>query len=238
LPTIRLSGQDVAYGVRRSERAKNVRLKVSANDGLVVIVPGDYDADDIPPILREKGDWIRKQLAYFATAPAWQPEGEPEEGQTVLLEGRPLVLRLLPARDTARSSTVTQDDDVLELALHGRDRGRARKVLERWLRERARERINDALNAMASARGISYGQIYVMDQRTRWANCSRLGNLSFNWRLVMAPPEVLRYVVAHEVAHLRERKHSPRFWLMVTGMVGDVEGPRRWLREHGGELRL
>ena len=94
------------------------------------------------------------------------------------------------------------------------------------------------LAALSAGRGLGYGRIYVMDQRTRWGGCSRLANLSFNWRLVMAPPEVLRYVVAHELAHLREGKHSPRFWLTVTGMVGDTERPRRWLREHGGELRL
>lgn len=238
LPTIRLSVREVAYELRRSERARNVRLKVNASVGLVVVVPHDYDARRVPPLLRENAGWICRQLAYFEVVPAWKPEGEPQDGQTLLYEGRPRTLRVTSASDGARWSKVAPSGETICLAVHRRDEGRRRQVLERWFRARARERIETELTALSAGRGPGYGRLYVMDQRTRWGGCSGLGNLSFNWRLVMAPPEVLRYVVAHELAHLREPKHSPRFWLIVRGMAGDVEGPRRWLREHGEELRV
>lgn len=238
MPNINLCGRDVAYELRRSDRARNVRLRVDGKAGLVVVVPRDHDARRVPPILREKAEWICRQLAHFETAPAWEPEGEPRDGQSILLEGRPTTLGLVRASGAERHSKVLSSDGMLSLVLHSRDEGRARSVLERWLRARARDRIETELASLSAHRDLKYGRVYVMDQRTRWGGCSRRGNLSFNWRLIMAPPEVLRYVVAHELAHLRERKHSPRFWLMVTAMVGDIEGPRRWLREHGGELRL
>ncbi len=228
----------MSYELRRSDRARNVRLKVSAEEGLLVVMPHDYDPERVPPILREKAEWICRQLAYFASAPAWKPEGELGDGQTVLFEGRSLILRVKAAPEGARWSTVALSADTLSLSLHDRDRQAARRVLERWYRREARRRIEACMADLGGKSGIPSARVYVMDQRTRWGGCSRLGNLSFNWRLMMAPPEVLRYVVAHELAHLRERRHSPRFWLIVTGMVGDVEGPRRWLREHGGELRL
>lgn len=233
MPLVRLGDHDVEYEVRRSGRAKNVRLKVNAADGLVVVVPEAYDATTLPSLLVGRRGWIEKQLAYFRTAPAWEPEAEPNDGQTILFQGDRHALSITEA-GVGQRSTVSLDGRQVQMRLHPRDQGLA--VLTRWLRQQARSRIEAELDALA--RGREHGRVYVMDQKTRWGSCSGRGNLSFNWRLVMAPPEVLRYVVAHELAHLAERKHSPRFWLVVRGMVGDVDGPRRWLRENGGKLRL
>jgi predicted metal-dependent hydrolase len=106
------------------------------------------------------------------------------------------------------------------------------------MREQARERIEDRLQALSGEHGFAYGRIFIRDQRTRWGSCSRRGNLSFSWRLVMAPPYVLEYVVAHELAHLRVWNHNRRFWVLLQGLVGDPEPARAWLRHHGGSLRL
>ncbi|MEN6332902.1 MAG: SprT family zinc-dependent metalloprotease [Phycisphaerales bacterium] len=233
MPTVRLGECDVAYEVRRSSRARNVRLKVNAADGLVVVIPEAYDVTTVPDMLVGRRGWIEKQLAYFRTAPAWEPEAEPNDGQTILFRGDPHLLSVCAATAGQRSS-VSLERHSIQIHLPPQDKGLA--VLTRWLRQQARSQIEGELRVLAQGR--EYGRLYVMDQRTRWGSCSGKNNLSFNWRLVMAPPEVLRYVVAHEIAHLTERKHSPRFWLVVRGLVGDVEGPRRWLREHGGKLRL
>jgi predicted metal-dependent hydrolase len=88
----------------------------------------------------------------------------------------------------------------------------------------------------AEALGVSYGRIEVRDQHTRWGSCSPRGTLSFNWRLVLAPLEVLDYVVVHELCHLREANHSPRFWRLVADRRPDWREQRGWLREHGAEL--
>ena len=78
---------------------------------------------------------------------------------------------------------------------------------------------------------VRAGRVYVMGQKTKWGNCSSMGNLSFNWRLILAPPAVLDYVVVHELAHLAEPRHSKRFWLIVRSHCGDYERHRRWLRQ-------
>jgi predicted metal-dependent hydrolase len=88
----------------------------------------------------------------------------------------------------------------------------------------------------AEALGVSYGRIEVRDQRTRWGSCSPRGTLSFNWRLALAPLEVLDYVVVHELCHLREANHSPRFWRLVAERRPDWREQRAWLRENGAEL--
>ena len=84
--------------------------------------------------------------------------------------------------------------------------------------------------------GVDYGRITVRDQRTRWGSCSAKGNLNFNWRLILAPGEVLDYVVVHELAHRREMNHSKRFWSLVEMVLPDYERRRRWLKENGEAL--
>lgn len=84
--------------------------------------------------------------------------------------------------------------------------------------------------------GVTFGRVSVRDQRTRWASCSREGNLSFNWRLTLAPPETLDYVVIHELAHRLEMNHSRRFWAHVEKVCPDHKSHRKWLRKNGEQL--
>src|SRR5206468_5218175 len=107
----------------------------------------------------------------------------------------------------------------------------------RWYRSRAREAITAAVCREADRLGLhGYERIRIGDQRTRWGSCSARGTLSFNWRLVLAPLEVLDYVVVHELAHLLVPNHSPHFWQLVEHRRPQWRAQRAWLREHGPEL--
>lgn len=88
----------------------------------------------------------------------------------------------------------------------------------------------------AKLMGVSYGRITIRDQKTRWGSCSGKGNLNFNWRLILAPEEVLDYVVVHELAHRREMNHSPRFWAQVAAVLPDYQKRRQWLKQNGDLL--
>jgi predicted metal-dependent hydrolase len=114
-------------------------------------------------------------------------------------------------------------------ANHAVDVGAA---LGAWLRRQARADIAKRLPVRAKEMRQRPGRVYVMGQRTKWGGCSRRRNLSFNWRLVMAPPEVLDYIVVHELGHLAEPYHSTKFWLIVRSYCGDYDRHRRWLRDH------
>ena len=110
------------------------------------------------------------------------------------------------------------------------------RMTEREGRARARELVHELVGKQAPLLGVRAGRIAIRDQRTRWGSCSSRGTLSFNWRLVLAPLAVAEYVVVHELCHLREPNHSPRFWQLVAAARPGYGGERRWLAEHGWEL--
>ena len=101
---------------------------------------------------------------------------------------------------------------------------------------KAKETITKRVSYFARLMGVSYRNITIREQKTRWGSCSSEKNLNFNWKLILAPPEVLDYVVVHELCHRLEMNHSPRFWAQVERVLPDYKVSRKWLREHGNEL--
>lgn len=110
--------------------------------------------------------------------------------------------------------------------------------LEAPYRQAAKEYIPKRAEYYAAQLGVSYNRITIRDQKTRWGSCSGKGNLSFNWRLILAPPKILDYVVVHELCHRREMNHSPRFWALVESILPDYKQSRKWLKENGDKLTL
>lgn len=102
--------------------------------------------------------------------------------------------------------------------------------------ELARDIFTRKVSWYARIMGVTYGRIAIREQKTRWGSCSSKGNLNFNWRLIFAPPEVLDYVVVHELAHRREMNHSKAFYNIVESVLPDYKKSRRWLRENGESL--
>ncbi|WP_324716047.1 SprT family zinc-dependent metalloprotease [Carboxydochorda subterranea] len=152
----------------------------------------------------------------------------------ILLEGRPhrIEVRVAPVRHTQ----VIHVNGALWVLLSGTERRSPEAVLETWLRERARAVIYRRLADLAGRHGFRYRRVFIRDQRTRWGSCSNRGNLSFNFRLIMAPPEVLDYVILHELVHLREPNHSARFWAALARLCPDYRERRRWLRRSERQL--
>jgi predicted metal-dependent hydrolase len=231
---IALRGRQVAYTVRRSARAKRVNLRVGPRIGLEVVVPARGRTPDIAAILREKADWIIGALDRLAAAPA-PPTAPLAAGATLPYRGDDyrLLVRAGPGirpggeRDgAARTLTIAYDPAVYDLA----------PVAEWWFREEARRVLTTRARALAADLGVSYKRLTIRDGRSRWGSCSSAGGLNFSWRLILAPPAVLDYVVVHELAHLRELNHSPRFWAIVAAHCPDYRLQQRWLKEHSAAL--
>jgi predicted metal-dependent hydrolase len=215
----------IAYQVRRSERARRVRVTVDASRGVEVVLPRRAAEREAEAAVRELAPWIERRIRELERAQA----AVAARGALVPYLGELLSVRSEPGRTRVhrRGSEL--------LTPSGADRDPA---LERWYRRTARAEIAPRLERACSLAGSSYSKLTIRGQRTRWASCSRSGAMSFNWRLLLAPEPVLDYVVWHEVCHLQVMDHSPRFWALLATRCPDYREQARWLRRHGLTLVL
>jgi predicted metal-dependent hydrolase len=218
--------EQVVYQVRRSDRARRVRVTVDAVRGVEVVLPRRAPEREAAAAIRELRPWIERRVAELAGARA----AVAARGNTVPYLGRTLAL----VTDSPGRMRVARRGDVL-LVPAGEERAPA---LERWYRRAARAEIAPRLDRACEMAGTSYSRLTIRGQRTRWASCSRNGAMSFNWRLLLAPEAVLDYVVWHEVCHLEVMDHSARFWRLLASRSPGYREHVRWLRVNGATLVL
>ncbi|MBJ7354851.1 MAG: M48 family metallopeptidase [Thermoleophilaceae bacterium] len=228
-------GEGFDYSLRRSTRAKNIRITVGT-DGVVLTLPGRTAERHGHEFIRERSDWIARTLAKIEAADEIVASRSLSDGTTVPFVGWDLVLRLLDGP----SGRVTLKPASGELWVRVPDTRRetVAAALERWYRRQAKEVFAERLDAVVARNGTSYERVAIRDQKTRWGSCSSSGTISFNWRLLLAPESVMDYVIEHEAAHIEVRDHSARFWALMDQRVSDWRDSRLWLKRHGGTLRL
>ncbi|MGV6850538.1 MAG: M48 family metallopeptidase [Marinibacterium sp.] len=210
----------IAVLLRRSGRARRISLRVSQLDGRVTLtLPDTVSEAEALDFAASKADWVRGHLANR------DDDILVADGAGIPVEGRVRVIR------TERRRGVLIEPDGLVVP---QDRPGAR--LRAFLQAMARDRLAEASDRYAGDLGRKYTRMTLRDTRSRWGSCSGNGGLMFSWRLILAPPEVLQYVAAHEVAHLQEMNHSSAFWDLVHRLYGPNQTERRWLREHGAGL--
>lgn len=208
--------------LRRSARARRFSLRVSRLDGRVTLsMPARAREAEALAFAREKEGWLRQAVRGAGETLRVAP------GMLLPFEGRQLTVA------GAQVRAVRVDGDAI-LVPEGLSNV-APRVLA-FLKLAARQRLQAASETHAAAIGRRFTRLTLRDTRSRWGSCTVDGRLMYSWRLIMAPPEVLDYVAAHEVAHLVEMNHSPDFWAVVAGLMPDYARHRRWLRTHGPAL--
>jgi hypothetical protein len=214
----------IPYTVRRSERARRVRVTIAPDGGVEVVLPGRASERTAAAAVRELRPWIEKRRAEAFEAQRLIDERD----GTIPYLGR--TLDLVP--QAGRTRAHRRGDDLLVPA------GDHRPAVERWLRRTARAEIAPRLDRATAEAGTRYTALTIRGQRTRWASCSPNGAMSFNWRLLLAPETVLDYVVWHEVCHLEIHDHSARFWALLGSRWPQYKQHAAWLRRHGATLVL
>jgi predicted metal-dependent hydrolase len=209
------------YTLRRSPRARRVRVSVDGAGEVSVTLPKRAAKREADAAVRELAPWIERRRRALARAAA---EVARTPGTVPYLGGE---LRLVP--QPGRTRVHRRGDALLVPA---REDG----AIERWFRRAARAEIGPRLDAATARAGVTYSKLTIRGQKTRWASCSQTGAMSFNWRLLLAPEAVLDYVVEHEVCHLEVLDHSPRFWRLLESRVPDWRDHAGWLRRYGSTL--
>ena len=215
--------EGISYTVRRSDRARRVRVTVEATRGVEVVLPRSAAERDAAAAVRELRPWIERRLHEIGE----QRAVVAARGDTVPYLGT--MLTLVP--ETGRTRVVRREQTLLTPVGEARS-----QALERWYRRMAKPEITSRVQRAAAQLDSSYTTLSIRGQRTRWGSCTAKGALSFNWRLLLAPEPVLDYVVWHEVCHLQALNHSPRFWSLVAANCPDYRRHAAWLRRNSASL--
>ena len=224
-----IAGQAVAYHLKRSQR-RTIGLAID-HRGLRVGAPLRARQGDIEALIRQHGQWVLDKLAVWRDRPT-PGKLAVTDGTVISAVGQPLTVAFAPA---GRARWQLLDDRV---HLSPSATADANQLLEKALREKARQLFAERLAHYAPHLGVASPPLRLSSARTRWGSCSHHGGIALNWRLIFMPLAVIDYVVAHELAHLKEMNHSPRFWSVVEQLCPDWRARRLELRHQGRNLPI
>ena len=223
--------QQVTYRVRRSARARRVGLRIDA-EGLEVVLPqrARLDQTAIEHTIREHEAWIVQKLALWHQRAVAREAGRPcyTDGGVIPLLGEPITLRTLPHSGHRRSQVRQMGTELWISGPAAHDDALLKAAVHAWLKKFAAALFRERMQPFVQKLGRAPSRVSLNAARTRWGSCSRDGSIRLNWRLVQYAPELIDYVIAHELAHLTELNHSPRFWAQLEALMPDY---RQWQRQ-------
>ena len=228
-----LDGQTISYIVKRSANAKYIRLEVRSETGLTVVIPRSDNAGHIPDLLEGKRGWILSKLAKYGQFRPHKIENELKSLDTIPYLGQDL--EVVRRQNHGSGDSVRLERNKLIVSIRA-ENSAVDLLLEQWYRMQAAELIRGKAEKLGARFGLTYNRLIIRGQKTRWASCSHKGNLSFNWKLIMAPEPVIDYVITHELVHLKEMNHTKKFWQLVTQHCPRWREHKKWLKDHEAKL--
>ncbi len=240
MPHLTIGLESIAYEVRRSARAKRLRLTVRPS-GVEVVIPKRAREADVQSFIDSHRGWIRSKVEKYRTMMAQHPSPERLcDGAQIPFRGEPTPLSVVT---TGRIHPKVVEGDGFRVELPETcpaiDREAAvEQALTRHLKRQARIDAELAIERYGPPNGLIPTALHIKDQKRLWGSCTAADVINLNWRLILAPVDVFDYVVVHELCHLRHRHHQPPFWQAVGEVMPDFDTHRRWLKTHGHQLTL
>jgi predicted metal-dependent hydrolase len=226
--TLAVAGRVVTVVLKRNARARRMTLRMDRKpDTAIMTLPRKGKRKDAQAFAEKSHSWIATQLARQSVAHPIQ------HGASIPLRGED---HAICATGKVRG-LVRHDAAMRELHVPGAAQHVPRRLTD-WLKAEALRDLETSCTHYAGVMGVRYSRITIRDQKSRWGSCASSGALSFSWRLVLAPAFVLDYVAAHEVAHLKEMNHGPRFWRLVLTHCAKTREAKTWLKTHGRDLHI
>ena len=228
--------------VRHSAKSRHLRLQVHTDTREVhLVIPRFVLPFEVNRFVIEKTPWIEKQWEKIENQSSIHPKPKYKSGDIFYYMGRPLELTVRPCEKKRPSVRISADKLIIQLyhrVSEAEGVKMVKKTLEDFYRKKAEEIIHDRLEYFNEHYRFRYHRITLRNQKSRWGSCSTQKNLNFNWRLAMAPVEIIDYVVVHELCHLKEMNHSASFWKLVSEACPDYKKSRKWLKENQFMLKI
>jgi len=220
----------IKINVRTSRKARRLRL-VSGINGVEAIVPLDYRAEELQSFVSSRKDWIIKTSRYYSRLKERCGGIEPD---TIYFLGSKYHFNVV--KDKKTSAVVSEAMKVI--TFHMADRRRYKEEMQEWYKEQIGKVIAERLPLLAGRLNMKFGKVSIKSQKSRWASCSKKGNMNFNLLLAAAPPEVIDYVIIHELSHLIEMDHSSRFWQLVKEADPEYKRHKEWLAIYSPVIKI
>jgi predicted metal-dependent hydrolase len=227
---VTIDGRTVPLTLRRSARARRYTLRLAPTGDLVLTIPARGSMERGLAFAKAHQGWIRARLGRLPERVAFA------DGAVIPFRGTPHEIRHAGSRRGLVEVAAAPDGDAMPLICVAGDPAHLPRRLADWLKRQARGDLEAAAGRHAGAAGVTVRRLSVRDQTSRWGSCSASGALSFSWRLILAPGFVLDYLAAHEVAHLVEMNHGPRFWRLTRRLAPQTDEAEAWLKRHGPGL--
>lgn len=242
MDSIIINHRKIPFTLHRSSRAKRLRLQVNTEEHCVVLtVPRFVLKFQVDRFLEEKTPWIEKQWSKIEKQSKLRPKPKYLDGDTFYYFGEPLTLQLIPSY--LNKPIVRVRDDKMQISVYryiSKSEGvkMIKKAIQEFYKNKASEAIHDRLEYFNQHYQFHYNRVTFRNQKTRWGSCSGKKNLNFNWRLIMAPIQIIDYVVVHEMCHLKQMNHSKKFWELVAERVPNYKETRKWLKKNQFLLKI
>jgi len=223
-----MDGEEFPVEVVNNSRSKRLTLRLKPDGrGAKVTTPPHVSDREVVSFIEKNQNWLAVRLARIPKSTI------PHDGVWVLFEGiEHKITHLDRKRGIVEAKHIAGEPTLL---VPGEVEHMPRRVID-FMKKQARNKLDLAVTNYAATLGVRAKSIRITDSKSRWGSCSSTRTLSFSWRIIMAPPAVLHYLAAHEVAHLREMNHSDRFWKLVEALCPDMQVQKTWLRRHGPAL--
>lgn len=219
---------ELAYTIKRSAKRKQLTITVERDRSVIIHAPESTSEEKIRQIVESKRQWIYGKTTHtqkYRELPH-PPGKELVNGESALYLGRHYQIEI-----TLDSATEIRFEQ--RFLIPASFSGERKQVLRNWYIDRAKEKILPRAKKFASDLGVEFANAKIVDNRYRWGSCTTKDNINFNWRLIKAPMYVLDYVIVHEITHLLEANHTPRFWNIVRAQSPKMEKAKQWLLENG-----
>jgi predicted metal-dependent hydrolase len=229
---IMLDNNAICYSLKRSYKAKYIRLEIHRQTGLTIFIPRFYKISELSDLIQKKKLWIIKKLNEI-NRDRLKKETQDEFNLPYL--GKSLKMKTQSNRKLPESIVLAGSTLIIN---HRQSNNGLGRVIEAWYREQAEIIIKKKAGDLCKDMDVTYNRLTIRKARTRWGSCSQKGNLNFNWKLILVPEPVIDYIVIHELAHLKEMNHSQRFWNLVTRYCPQWRQHKKWLEEHEADLTI
>lgn len=235
---IEFSGKRIEFTVERKKR-KTVGISVTPEKGVLVSAPRWVDRGQLEDIVEKKGGWILKRLEALkdikANSKCYRA------GERYFFLGREHLLAVADDQDVKKPAVEYEEDRIWVLLPQTDPEGKAdlvRDSLTAWYREEAIRIVTGRVEYFSRILGVKPAKLIFKSQKTLWGSCTRNNTINLNWRIIIAPLEIVDYLVVHELAHIREKNHSKAYWSLVESVLQDYRQRRKWLKDKGHLLQI